>query len=304
MAQNGIFTLECLKKMTNDTVLTCGYCNQTLPKFAQICPRCEHRVGTTEVTDAPSPTILEPLVSQEPEAPKKSSGPQDGVVPFRPVCRQPRILLCVHDDGSTDGESIRIRDSEFTIGRETGDLVIPDDPKISGKHMRLIRKTTGGYSKWMIEDLESTNGTFVKIGTAKLTDGSEIMVGLRRFVFKLPESAVQEAPKVTQGWAVGGQLEDQFPKLIEAGVENEPLELVLEKESNTFGASASASDIEIPADPTLDPKHFEISRNENNDWQLIAHPSLNGTWFRVSDVAVARTCSFQIGEQRFTMKVQ
>jgi predicted component of type VI protein secretion system len=45
-----------------------------------------------------------------------------------------------------------------TVGRDiTNDIVI-NDPEVSRHHARLIRTATGGYS---IEDLRSTNGTFV-----------------------------------------------------------------------------------------------------------------------------------------------
>ena len=56
---------------------------------------------------------------------------------FRPILRPPTPILTVCDDGSESGESVRIRKDRFVIGRTEGDLVIPHDTQISGRHAEL-----------------------------------------------------------------------------------------------------------------------------------------------------------------------
>src|SRR4029450_8921555 len=63
-----------------------------------------------------------------------------------------------------------------TIGRE-GPVDVPlDDPKASRRHAAV--RLAGG--EWIIEDLKSSNGTFLntkRVEAAKLADGSTIQIG-------------------------------------------------------------------------------------------------------------------------------
>src|SRR5436309_15551139 len=63
-----------------------------------------------------------------------------------------------------------------TIGREGCDLVLPD-PEVSRRHA-AIRAAGGGLA---VEDLDSTNGTFVNDerieGTRELKDGDVVRIG-------------------------------------------------------------------------------------------------------------------------------
>src|SRR6266436_4682424 len=44
--------------------------------------------------------------------------------PYRPTVRPPIALLTVFDDGTTEGQMIRVRGDRFIIGRSEGDLLI------------------------------------------------------------------------------------------------------------------------------------------------------------------------------------
>src|SRR4051794_27294332 len=59
--------------------------------------------------------------------------------PFRPTLRPPMALLNVLDDGCDTGEVLRIRTASFVIGRIEGDLIIPHDEGISGRHAEINR---------------------------------------------------------------------------------------------------------------------------------------------------------------------
>ena len=98
-------------------------------------------------------------------------------VPFRPTVRPPIAVLTVFDDGKTDGEMTRIRDQRFTIGRTEGDLCIPLDGRISGKHVEITHQFVGGLHRWVSTDLQSTHGMFVRVSRTVLADKAEFLVG-------------------------------------------------------------------------------------------------------------------------------
>lgn len=59
--------------------------------------------------------------------------------------------------GPTPGKTFDLQGPSATIGREANNEVVINDPEVSRKHTRLTFQ--GGT--WVIEDLGSTNGTFV-----------------------------------------------------------------------------------------------------------------------------------------------
>ena len=67
-----------------------------------------------------------------------------------------------------------LRPGETLIGRREGDIIFPDDAFLSGLHARLLVDPEGV----VLEDLRSTNGTFLKVrGTARLEDGDQVLCG-------------------------------------------------------------------------------------------------------------------------------
>jgi pSer/pThr/pTyr-binding forkhead associated (FHA) protein len=91
--------------------------------------------------------------------------------------------------GEAPGTEFRLTADESTIGRWDADNgIFPDvdldahdaDAKVSRRHARIVRRN-GGY---FIEDLGSTNGTYVNRGRRllpgnpqALSDGDEVIVG-------------------------------------------------------------------------------------------------------------------------------
>lgn len=95
----------------------------------------------------------------------------------------------VVERGEMPGTEFRLTSDESTIGRWDADNgIFPDvdldahdtDAKVSRRHARIVRRN-GGY---FIEDLGSTNGTYVNRGrrllpgnSQALSDGDEVIVG-------------------------------------------------------------------------------------------------------------------------------
>ena len=95
-------------------------------------------------------------------------------------------LLYVLDDGDDAGEILRVRAHSFVIGRVEGELVIPHDSGISGRHAEISRRFENGAHYWYLKDLQSTNGTFVRAATITLSHDQEFLIGSRRLRFEAP----------------------------------------------------------------------------------------------------------------------
>ncbi len=91
--------------------------------------------------------------------------------------------------GSRDGEVVQLAATgtppSVSIGRVAPcELVISDDPDLSRRHARIFWSD----SSWMLQDLDSSNGTFIGefqaarrlAGTSDITDGEIFRVGLTR----------------------------------------------------------------------------------------------------------------------------
>jgi len=82
-----------------------------------------------------------------------------------------------------------------TIGRLPDNMIVIDNPAVSGRHARVFRE--GNH--YVVEDLKSTNGTFVNekpIARHTLLEGDVVLVGKHSLVFTLAggeQAAVQDA---------------------------------------------------------------------------------------------------------------
>jgi hypothetical protein len=128
-----------------------------------------------------------PPVAGDPSPARPARAPQPAdarsAVPFRPTARTPLAVLTVFDDGKTEGEIIRIRDHRFIIGRTEGDLRIPIDGRISARHVEITHQVVGGLHRWVITDLQSTHGLYVRVSKTPLANKAEFLVGNGRFRF-------------------------------------------------------------------------------------------------------------------------
>ena len=113
------------------------------------------------------------------------------------------FLALYNDSGS---ERLFHLGDDATIGRtEEADITI-DDSRVSRRHARITRRG----DDFMLEDLGSSNGTFVREEElrpnkpVKLVDGDDIRVGSCRLNFRLyrfvSASGEQQRPVAT-GWA-------------------------------------------------------------------------------------------------------
>ncbi|RMG50972.1 MAG: FHA domain-containing protein, partial [Gammaproteobacteria bacterium] len=86
-----------------------------------------------------------------------------------------------------DGKSHALS-GEVTVGRVAGNTIVVEDATVSGKHAKL----TCAAGTWTVEDLGSTNGTFVngkKVTSQALKGGDKVRFGKVEFSFEQQDTA-------------------------------------------------------------------------------------------------------------------
>ncbi len=316
-------------------------------KTVSICPSCqadldtvppppssETRSGQTLI-ERPAP-IARTLIERTPAGPapaeaaarkpiprpsqqSKTDRPvSDRAVPFRPVNCPPMLKLCLLDPGSRDeGEWFRVRERRFVIGRSEGDLVLSFDDGLSSIHAELVRRTHGNGYRYVLVDLNSTNGTFVRVSKVVLRPGQELLLGNRRVVFDMgqenpspPDAAKpheDDTPLATISWqsqrATPATTKDSGPGLVEitpGGVEGHRLAFTRSK--HIIGCDPQQADLVVTGDPFVSNVHARVVKTEGGGWRIENHNSLNGIWLRVSEMPLEQNAEFRISEQRFLVR--
>ncbi|MFN4261852.1 MAG: FHA domain-containing protein [Gemmataceae bacterium] len=250
--------------------------------------------------------IRQALLSRQRKSTPTAAGPADDTVVYRPVLRPPLLLLCILDDGSQEGEWLRIRGDSVTIGRQNCDVVISHDGQMSGRHAEVSRRLEGGRYRWHLIDLQSLNGTFARVSRSLLRAGQELMIGANRFRFDLPAPGAGAEPDQppatgTSGWQkiTPSHL---LPSLVELSPQGEGERHLLNKTEAWIGRDPQRCAIVLD-DPLVSPRHARLRRDDRGRWQIENAKSVNGVWLRIDSIPISSTCQFQLGEQRFFARV-
>lgn len=90
--------------------------------------------------------------------------------PARAVKKGPTRLVVTA--GPLSGTTLPLRPAGTLIGRSPECALVLDDDYASGRHARIYQEDSGA---WMVEDLRSTNGTY--LGATRLTEPREVAAG-------------------------------------------------------------------------------------------------------------------------------
>lgn len=180
--------------------------------------------------------------------------------------------------------------SGVTIGRLPDNTVVIDNPAVSGHHARVI---TDG-DRVVLEDLKSTNGTFVNgrpIATHVLHHGDTVLVGKHHLLFDRSAADQLPAPaQALQGLGDTVYLDTKQHRELRAGIDS------ARAEASHAGARSAAPGRTAPR--RVGVLRVVAGRTELPEYALEAHTSLIGRsntalvrlrgWFK-PDVAVAIT---------------
>ncbi len=207
-------------------------------------------------------------------------------VSFRPQLRPQVPILWVMDDDQGSGERIRIRVANFIIGRNDGNLTLPHDSQVSGRHAEIERRQEGGRWMFLLRDLSSTNGTFVKIAQSRLENGAEFRVGRQQFSF-VNERAVADP----DGQSKTG------PAVVELTADGEGRAWLLPSREAWIGRDAESCWLTLK-DPLVDARHVRLVCDRRGYWYLDDSSSQNGTWLAIQEIQLISGSEFEVGEQR------
>jgi len=107
--------------------------------------------------------------------PEAVAKPSPATVPATPKTsrsaakRVPSTLTVTQ--GSLVGTTLTLMESGVLLGRNPECTLVLDDDFASGRHARIFRRDGG----WFVEDLGSTNGTFM--GSRRLTEPTPVEIG-------------------------------------------------------------------------------------------------------------------------------
>ncbi|QDU62256.1 FHA domain protein [Planctomycetes bacterium Pan216] len=248
-------------------------------------------VASRERLESDSSSADDTLVAEEPIAPSLSSGSwlkpsdsSDGTKLFRPRKRHPQPRIVLFDENGLPGEHITIRRAEFRIGREHGDLLIPHDLLVSGRHVVLKWQE----SRLTLIDEGSRNGTFLRLRPGfpwPLPPGCRLLCGSQ--LFQMSENTDQgRDPVDARLTKISDQssMERHFPLDLE-----QPISI----------GRDSSTDISVRADDFLSPRHSLIRYDRQRKTFTIEDlMSLNGTFMKINGPApLVDGDMFRIGEQ-------
>ncbi len=222
----------------------------------------------------------------------------------RPTQRPPMARLCILDDGKQDGEWVRIRTDRTVIGRADGDVRIPHDVQMSSRHAEIVREQTPTGWRWLLHDLGSTNGTFVRIADTVLRNYNEFLIGLGHYRFEAammppavaatPEgSGVTQMPQPVVARAL-------VPALVEITPAGPVQRFQLTLPEYWVGRDPATCGIVRADDLFVDAQH---ARDRNGQWHVENNASVNGLWLRIKSIRLEKACQFRLGEQRFLFRV-
>ncbi|MGW6916544.1 FHA domain-containing protein FhaB/FipA [Kitasatospora sp. NPDC054939] len=118
----------------------------------RVNPRSSRRGAAAASTAAPAPAAAAPARTAQPQ--QGGPGPQTQGGGRRRGA--PTQLVVVQ--GSLAGTTVALQGQTITLGRAHDSTIVLDDDYASSRHARIYPDQTG---QWTVEDLGSTNGTYL-----------------------------------------------------------------------------------------------------------------------------------------------
>jgi pSer/pThr/pTyr-binding forkhead associated (FHA) protein len=112
-----------------------------------------------------------PALTRPPGATTAKKQPKDRAKPTKPKRGTPTKLQIV--GGPNTGQSVPLGDEPILLGRGTDAAIRLDDDYVSTRHARFA---TNG-EEWFVEDLGSTNGTYV--GSQRVSTPVPVGIGIQ-----------------------------------------------------------------------------------------------------------------------------
>ncbi len=240
-----------------DATRSCAKCGGVLDRDARFCKFC----GAT----LPADSEVVDLETQ--------------VGPISTSKAAPATLVAILKDGS-EGQTYPLDGSSLEIGRRTGNVLLPDDPYLSPRHMRI----TCHEGRYFIKDLASTNGIFLRMREAsRLHQNDLILIGQQVLRFEVLDEAERGlGPASQHGTLLFGTPEGRcIARLCQITTEGIVRD-VYHLRTDEVIIGREGRDIAFPDDPFMSRRHARINYDESGSraFSLEDLGSFNGTSLR------------------------
>lgn len=269
----------------------CARCQSVGDPGAEFCKFCGARYGAI-VQEG-----MRDAMGTAPEASPRSVGAPEGEL-VAGMGEAPASLVAILKDGS-DGRVFPVFGAQVDLGRVEGQIVFADDPYLSPRHARILRRGDG----FILRDLDSVNGTYVRLREpVVLTDGDMILIGQQVLRFEvLSEGELPLGPATQHGVLLFGTPEvSRIARLVQYTTEGVGRDVhYLYREETVLGRENG--DIVFTDDPFLSRRHAAITADRvNRRFILRDLSSSNGTAIRFrGERALAHNDYFRVGRHLF-----
>ena len=249
--------------------LVCPRCRGANDVQARVCQFCQSQLRV-----APPPAV-----ATEQDAPL--SGPGRSTLPEsgeQQTSRAPRLVV-ISQDGSA-GREYRLSDEQTDVGHAEGEVVLADDPYVSPRHARIIRRG----DRVFVRDLGSVNGVYVRLRRAhRLQNADLVLLGLQVLRFEIVSDGEQGLGAAEeQGTRVFGcPTTPRYARLCQRTVEGVSRD-VYYLTRNQVVLGREHGDIVFSNDAFMSRRHAVIARDpENQHFMLRDLGSSNGTYIAI-----------------------
>ncbi|MBN2195908.1 MAG: FHA domain-containing protein [Polyangiaceae bacterium] len=185
----------------------------------------------------------------------------------------------IGQDGSP-GRDYPLAGDQIDLGREEGDIRLPNDPYVSPRHARL-RRRDGRFS---IRDLDSLNGVFVRIRRSEaIQNGDLLLIGLEVLRFETVTGADKGLGAATErGTRVfGSPAAPRYARLSQRTVEGVVRDVYfVTRDELTIGREQG--DLVFTADPFMSRRHAVLKRDPTSGgFEIRDLGSSNGTYLAI-----------------------
>jgi pSer/pThr/pTyr-binding forkhead associated (FHA) protein len=292
----------------------CPRCRGANAADMRYCQFCGARIDGAQVPAAP--VLYPPATAQSdtgPESPRargRNAGPSHQPPDAAPD-RYPAAshdlgpiahLVVIAQDGSPGREYPLIGD-QTDIGREEGSITLPNDPYVSPRHCRVVRKGSRFYAR----DLDSVNGVYVRLREPRRLEHADlVLVGLEVLRFEVVSDAEKAlGPAVERGTQLfGSPASSRFARLCQRTVEGVARDMFyLSREETVIGRESG--DIVFTGDPFMSRRHAAITRDpRDNTFILRDLGSSNGTYLKIrGEIELRSGDHVRIGQHLFRLDI-
>jgi pSer/pThr/pTyr-binding forkhead associated (FHA) protein len=197
-----------------------------------------------------------------------------GALQQQPVV--PRLVVIKGEGG--DGATYHLQGTTTLIGRDKGDISFAEDPFLSPEHAKF----TAQHGRLFVQDLESTNGVFLRIKKpTPLKDADYLLVGEQLLRLRHRPFSDGAANEVGTYYYGSPRPDGQFQVIqcLAGGGEGR----IATAESGSLSLGREGNTMNFPDDRFISGHHARLDESSDGDSVLLTDTgSRNGTFVRIT----------------------